>query len=54
MEKEKEELEVDCAYDWQTYLHEENLTAVKENWNNKRAAVKQIANIKASFGTPSW
>jgi hypothetical protein len=36
LELNKEVFEVDCAYDWPSYLVEENLTKFKEEWNNRR------------------
>ena len=32
----KDMLDVDAAYDWTSYLKEENLTKFKEEWNKKR------------------
>ena len=37
LELRKDILEVDCAYDWPSYLPEENLTKFKEEWNSKLA-----------------
>lgn len=37
--------DVDCAYDWPSYLIEENLTRLKEEWNNRHGRLQRKSSV---------